>query len=161
MSRSAVGVVLGVGLVWCSVCWSQAKPARKPAARDAKRPAKKAPPKKAPPKKPPPKKRKPRGPVFQARAKGPLPGGADEIIFAVRQQGSDGHWYANFGYWSLDPNKKMYGRRGRLCRLNVKTGKLKVLIDDPDGAVRDPQVHYSGKKVLFSWRKGKSEHYHL
>ena len=28
----------------------------------------------------------------------PLP--AEEVIFAVRPLGSDGHWYANFGYYA-------------------------------------------------------------
>ncbi|MBL7153765.1 MAG: PD40 domain-containing protein [Phycisphaerae bacterium] len=27
--------------------------------------------------------------------------------------------------------------------------------------MRDPVVHYDGKTILFSWRKGDSEHYHL
>src|SRR3972149_5679977 len=30
---------------------------------------------------------------------GPMAGG-EEIIFAVRQPGKDGHWYANFGYYA-------------------------------------------------------------
>ena len=96
-----------------------------------------------------------------AEPKGPLPGGLEEIVFAVRQPGKDGHWYANFGHWSADPKRKMYGAGGRLCRLNLRTGKLKVLIDDPTGGVRDPQVHYDGRKVLFSWRKGDSPYYNL
>ena len=31
----------------------------------------------------------------------------------------------------------------------------------PRGGVRDPQVHYDGKKILFSYRKGGTEQYHL
>ncbi len=35
------------------------------------------------------------------------------------------------------------------------------LIDDPGGAVRDPQVDYTGRKLLFSYRPGGTHQYHL
>jgi hypothetical protein len=85
----------------------------------------------------------------------------EEIIFAARQLGKDGHWYANFGYYANDPNRKTYGDGGKLYRLNLRTGKLTTLLDDPKGGVRDPQVHYDGQKILFSYRKGGECQYHL
>ena len=87
--------------------------------------------------------------------------GVEEIVFAVRQPGKDGHWYANFGYWSFEPDRPLYGEGGRLCRLNLRTGNLSVLLDDPQGGVRDPQVHYEGRKILFSYRQGGQPYYHL
>jgi len=87
--------------------------------------------------------------------------GVEEVIFAVRQPGKDGHWYANFGYWSFKPEETLYGDGGRLCRLNLKTGELAILVDDPQGGVRDPQVHYDGRTILFSYRRGGQPHYHL
>ena len=87
--------------------------------------------------------------------------GVEEIVFAVRQPGKDGHWYANFGYWASDPRRKLYGPGGRLCRLNLRTGKVTTLLEDLRGGVRDPQVHYDGRKILFAYRKGDGEHYHL
>jgi len=86
---------------------------------------------------------------------------ADEIVFACRQAGRDGHWYANFGYYAEGVHRKAYGARGRLCALNLRTGRVRVLLDDPAGAVRDPQVHYNGRKILFSYRKGGTDTYHL
>ncbi len=87
--------------------------------------------------------------------------GVRDVVFAVRQPGKDGHWYANFGYWVTDPDRKLYGEGGRLCRLHVASGKLEVLLDDPRGGVRDPQVHYGGKRILFSYRRGGQPYYHL
>ena len=97
-----------------------------------------------------------------ARAlQGPL-SDAEEIVFAVRSMGSDGHWYANFGHRSTGFNDMNYGPDGgRLCRLNLRTGELDVLLDDPAGGVRDPQVHYDGRKILFSYRQGGSRYFHL
>ena len=87
--------------------------------------------------------------------------GAQDIIFAVRQVDSDGHWYANFGYNIINPARTYYHPGGRLCRLNLKTDKVTTLLDDEDGGVRDPQVHYDGTKILFSYRKGGQPYYHL
>jgi len=87
--------------------------------------------------------------------------GASDVVFAVRQPGKDGHWYANFGYWVTDPGRKLYGDGGRLCRLHVPSGQVTVLLDDPAGGVRDPQVHYDGRKILFSYRKDGQPYYHL
>jgi mono/diheme cytochrome c family protein len=85
----------------------------------------------------------------------------DEIVFACRQEGLDGHWYANFGYYAEGNQRKAYRAQGRLCKLNVRTGDVVPLVDDPEGTVRDPQVHYDGRKILFSYRQGGTEHFHL
>ncbi|MHC4316070.1 MAG: hypothetical protein ACYSW3_26810, partial [Planctomycetota bacterium] len=76
---------------------------------------------------------------------GPM-AGVDEIVFACRQLNYDGHWYANFGYYAENADRKAYRAMGRLCKLNLRTGQVTVLLDDPQGAVRDPQVHYDGAK---------------
>jgi len=114
------------------------------------------------------------GPLLRSMLEGDLRG-VDEIVFAVRVSGRD-HWYVNFGYYSCDygpPAEKTYGTYvdgeslrgygdgGRLCRLNLRTGRLTVLLDDPQGGVRDPQVHYDGQKILFSYRRGGTGTYHL
>lgn len=87
--------------------------------------------------------------------------GVEEIVFAVRQRGKDGHWYANFSYYSYDDSKLLYGNGGKLCVKNFKTGRVTAILDDPDGGVRDPIVHYDAKKILFSYRPGGTRHYHL
>jgi hypothetical protein len=86
---------------------------------------------------------------------------ARQIIFAVRQPGKDSHWYANFGYYAEDTERRTYEDGGRLSRLDLESGQLTVLLDDPRGGVRDPQVHYDGEKILFSYRKGGTDQYHL
>jgi hypothetical protein len=92
---------------------------------------------------------------------GPMRGG-EEIVFAVRKVNvSDGHWYANFGHYGPDEKRKAYAEGTRLCRLNAATGKLTTLLDDPRGGVRDPQPHYDGQRILFSYRRGGTENYHL
>ena len=38
---------------------------------------------------------------------------------------------------------------------------MRFLLNDLQGTVRDPQVHYDGKKILFSCRLGGDESFHL
>ena len=111
-------------------------------------------------------------------------GATEEIVFVLRGECRDlWHWYANFGYEiapELTPAKKgdewrwgghggplfgdvwkYGGRGGRLCRFNLRTRQLTVLLDDPKGDIRDPQVHYDAQKILFSYRKGGTHQFHL
>ena len=112
------------------------------------------------------------GPLLKRFLEGPM-AGLDEIVFAVRVPGRD-HWYVTFGNYSdhsFDPKKRCfkeqdgvlwgYGEGARLCRLNLRTGKLKVLLEDEKGGIRDPQLHYDGRKILFSYRKGGEHPFHL
>lgn len=87
--------------------------------------------------------------------------GVKEIVFALRQPGKDGHWYANFSYYADDENRLTYGDGGKLCRLELATGKVTSILEDAQGAVRDPVVHYDAQKILFSYRKAETTNYHL
>ena len=83
-----------------------------------------------------------------------------EVVFAARKVVGE-HWYANFAYYAADASRKLYRPGARLCRLDLRTRRATTILDDPEGGIRDPQVSYDGRKVLFSYRKGASEHYNL
>jgi mono/diheme cytochrome c family protein len=85
----------------------------------------------------------------------------NEIVFATRNHVKDGHWYANFGYYCTSPERTTYGTQGRLAAWNLHTGALRLLVDDPEGGVRDPCLSYDAKTILFSYRKAGAPHYHL
>ena len=105
----------------------------------------------------PPADLAPQAEALKAGAFGPLA----EIVFATRNTVSDGHWYANFGYYCTSPERRTHGTQGRLCAWNLQTGALRLLVDDPDGAVRDPSVSYDAKKIVFAYRPAGTLHYHL
>ncbi|MDP6636885.1 MAG: hypothetical protein QGG42_18450 [Phycisphaerae bacterium] len=51
-----------------------------------------------------------------------------------------------------------------LCVLEIDGTQTKVttLIDDSNGVIRDPDVSYDGKRILFSWKKSdRKDDYHL
>lgn len=87
--------------------------------------------------------------------------GFNEIVFAMRKMARDGHWYANLGYYAEDENRKAYTIGGKLCKLDITTGNIQVLLEDKQGTVRDPVVHYDAQKILFSYRKGGEDQFHL
>jgi hypothetical protein len=87
--------------------------------------------------------------------------GADEIVFATRPMYPDGHWYANISYYCQDAKLKTYAKGGGLYKLKTATGETVPLIEDAEGTVRDPAVHYDGETIIFSWRKGGTESFHL
>jgi hypothetical protein len=51
-----------------------------------------------------------------------------------------------------------------LCLLEMDgtRGKVRVLLEDPTGAIRDPAVSYDGRQVMFAWKKSlNKDDYHL
>ncbi len=93
--------------------------------------------------------------------------GVREIVFAVRKVIPE-HWYANFGYYAADEgpsyfgnSNKLYREGARLERLDLDTGRVTTLLDDPRGGIRDPQVHYDGDRILFAYRRGGTSNFLL
>jgi mono/diheme cytochrome c family protein len=95
-----------------------------------------------------------------------------QIVFAVRSDGLDEHWYANFGYYAAGGSngQKPQGDKvfytfsengGKLCLYDLDTKTVRTLLEDETGAIRDPQVSYDAKKILFSYRRGGTKHYYL
>jgi len=88
------------------------------------------------------------------------------LVFCTRSRYDDGHWYANIGYYCDDENRKAYAGNGRpdvgkLLKLDVRSGDVTTILDAKGGSIRDPQVHYDARKVLFSYRKAGTHHYNL
>ena len=121
---------------------------------------------------PPAAATQPAGEMLQAALAGPLVD-VEHVVFALRKP-VQRHYYENFGYYLLPPGgypyppagesrpgPAQYSGNGRLCLLNLRSGDAAILLDDPAGAVRDPQVHYEGRKILFSYRRGGESFFHL
>ncbi len=87
----------------------------------------------------------------------------EEIIFTTRKPSFDGHWYANIGYYADNSCRYPYpiGSGGGLYAYNTVTHNVRTILEDPNGNIRDPQVHYDGKRILFSWLPAGKHHYSL
>ncbi|WP_234042014.1 hypothetical protein [Persicirhabdus sediminis] len=87
--------------------------------------------------------------------------GVEQIVFATRHQSIDAHYYASFGHYAQSENTPAYTEFGQLVILDVDSGEMNILLEDEKGGVRDPQMHYDGKKILFSYRPGGSPYFNL
>ena len=87
----------------------------------------------------------------------------DEILFAVRKPSIDGHWYASIAYYSTDQCRTTFPMNsgGKLCIYNVKTKQVRTIFEDPEGNIRDPQIHYDASKLIFAYLPKGKRHYSL
>lgn len=71
--------------------------------------------------------------------------------YAYTENQTDGHTE-----WNFRPGSA-------LCLWEADGGgRVRTLIDDPGGVIRDPDVSYDGRRVLFAWKKSRDEDdYHL
>ncbi|MDR1957515.1 MAG: hypothetical protein LBQ54_00425 [Planctomycetaceae bacterium] len=86
-----------------------------------------------------------------------------EILFVVRKPGKDPHWYANFSYYAADKDLFPFEPHGgaSLNALDVATGHVRTVFQDEAGSIRDPQLHYDGRRILFSYLPANQRHYNL
>jgi hypothetical protein len=85
----------------------------------------------------------------------------EEIIFVQRGGYEDPHWYANIAYFCDNENQPAYTTGAQLCKFNLKTGKISILLETAKGCIRDPKVHYDAEKIIFAWRKAGRHNYNL
>ena len=96
------------------------------------------------------------GPMLAAAFEGPM-SDVEEIVFAVRAPGRDGHWYANFGYWASNEQQMMYGENGgRLCRPEPADRRARGSSSTiPRAASAIRTCITTAQKILFSYRRGE------
>lgn len=95
------------------------------------------------------------------------------ILFVVRHQYSKDHhnthtMFPNDKYeyngpsGTNPPADNQFTPGGSMKMLDLKNGgKIITLIDLPEGVIRDPDIFWDGKKVIFSMRKNRSDSYHI
>ena len=103
---------------------------------------------------------KPRESMLSAFQEAGMP---DEILFVLRKPSFDGHWYANIGYYGDNVCRLPFPMNtgGAICIYNVKTQQVRTIFADWGGNIRDPQIHYDGKKLIFAYLPSNKRHYSL
>jgi len=86
-----------------------------------------------------------------------------KIVFTRHFEMGGSHYAYTEGL--SDAQRERHFRPGSaLCMLDVSgpEPKVETLIDDPNGVIRDPDVSYDGKRILFAWKKSdRQDDYHL
>ena len=90
------------------------------------------------------------------------------IVFVVRHQYRS-HYHAVDMMFSSDEynwdrrsmHRERFSGGGALKTIDLKTGKVKTLVEVPKGVARDPDVHFTGKTIVFAMRKDKLDDYKI
>ena len=86
-----------------------------------------------------------------------------KIVFASHKPLGGSHYAYTEGQSDAQSESNFTGG-SRLCLLEMDGmyGKVKTLLKDDVGVIRDPDVSYDGERVLFAWKKSKrGDDYHL
>jgi len=92
-----------------------------------------------------------------------LRGYCDKIVF-TRHYEMGGSHYAYTEGLSDAQRERNFRPVSALCLLDVTgdTPTVETLIDSPQGVIRDPNISYDGKRILFAWKKvDRKDDYHL
>ena len=89
--------------------------------------------------------------------------GCESVVFMTGKRSSGIHYYENISYACNSGYHPGGGKNGAIKKLDLRTGKVTTVFSDPEGSMHDLRVHYSGKKLLFSYMKPgpKPRHFHL
>jgi hypothetical protein len=82
------------------------------------------------------------------------------ILYVRRQQYASDHHNTATIFQTGEINTGKFHGPSALRVLDVASGQATTLLDCP-GVVRDPDVHFSGQRLLFAMRHTKDEDYHI
>lgn len=84
-----------------------------------------------------------------------------QIIYIERDQFAPDHHNTATLFQYGEINENSFAPGGAMRIFDVDSRKSKTLIELKDGIVRDPEISFDGKKVIFSMRKSKEDFYHI
>ena len=84
------------------------------------------------------------------------------ILFIVRHQYKPDHHNTETMFQTGEINTAKFQGGSAMKTIDfAKGGEVKTLLASADGVVRDPEMHFSGTKILFSFRKNITDDYHI
>lgn len=84
------------------------------------------------------------------------------ILCVARKQYPFDHHNTETMFQTAEINTHLFAGGGAIKTVDLARGhEVKSLIEVPEGIARDPEVHFSGKKIVFSMRRNKDDDYHI
>lgn len=84
------------------------------------------------------------------------------ILFVVRKQYKPDHHNTATIFQTGEVDTENFAGGGAMKLIDfADNGKVKTLIDSPYGIIRDPEVSFDAKKIVFSMRRDISDDYHI
>ena len=84
------------------------------------------------------------------------------ILFVVRKQYRSDHHNTATMFQTSEINTSSFTGGGAMKMIDLaKGGKVTTLIELSKGIARDPEIHFDGKRIIFSMRKDIADDYHI
>jgi len=86
------------------------------------------------------------------------------ILFVVRKQYRPDHHNTETMFQTGEINTGSFEGGGALKSIELGPdgqARVKTLLEVPQGVVRDPDVHFDGRKILVSLRRNREDDYHI
>lgn len=84
-----------------------------------------------------------------------------QILYIEREQYANDHHNTATLFQVGEINEDSFYPGGAMRIFDVNTATTRTLVELKDGVVRDPELSYDGKKIIFSMRKNKQDCYHI
>ena len=97
----------------------------------------------------------------EALVANPLVGGQPLLCVVREQYRGDHHNTATMFQTGEINTGSFHGRDGALKAVDLRTGKVRTLLEAPAGVIRDAEVYFDGRRVLFAMRRDRKDDYHL
>jgi len=91
----------------------------------------------------------------------PLVSGQPMLYVVRKQYKLGGHHAIDNLFHTGEINTGCFEGGGALKTVDLVTGRVRTLFETREGMVRDPEVHFSGQKIVFALRKNIRDDYHL
>ena len=85
-----------------------------------------------------------------------------EVVYVTRAAFAADHHNTATIFQCGEINERSYRTQGALKAWNPATGATRVIVPEKAGrTIRDPEVDWDGKRILFSMRDGRTDDYHI
>ena len=85
----------------------------------------------------------------------------ENLVFVARKQYTQDHHNTATIFQNGEINTSSFTPGASLQVLNLESGNTTTLLSTLTGLIRDPEVSFSGEKILFSYRKSIEDDYHI
>lgn len=85
----------------------------------------------------------------------------ESLVFVARKQYTQDHHNTATIFQNGEINTSSFTPGASLQVLNLESGNTITLLSTLTGVIRDPEVSFSGEKILFSYRKNIEDDYHI
>lgn len=84
-----------------------------------------------------------------------------EILYVERLQYARDHHNTETMFQNGEINEQSFLGNSSLKALNLETKSSRTILTSKEGIIRDPEVSFDGKKIVFSMRNNKDDFYHI